>query len=138
MSFQISLTPTRRAAAYFIGEVRDKLVEALVDRNRANGLTQSDVAREIGVHRSVINKELRGRKDITLGRVAELAEAMGFLIDFKLVEPQIEHGVSVEVAPSVTPSKRNFLVASVGNWPTNFGAPKLAGERVGEPMEAVV
>ena len=29
------------------------------------------------MHRSVINRELRGKKDITLGRVAELAWALG-------------------------------------------------------------
>ena len=97
MSFQISLTPTRRAAGRFIGEVRDKLLKGLTDRNRKSGLTQSDIAKTIGVHRSVINRELRGRKDITLGRVAELATSMGFDLLFELVEPEFERGVNVVV-----------------------------------------
>lgn len=126
MSFQISLTPTARAAAYFIGEVRDKLVKGLVDRNRANGLTQSDIAKEIGVHRSVISRELRGRKDITLGRVAQLAEAMGFIIDFNLVEPAAERGVNAAVSAKSTNSAKGMPASfSVGGWPAEIKVQRL-------------
>lgn len=76
-SFQIGITPSRRAAARFVLAVRRALLKALAEEAKERGLTQSDIAREIGVHRSVINRELRGHKDITLGRVAELAFAMG-------------------------------------------------------------
>lgn len=86
-SFQISVSPSRRAAARYIERVRRELLKALAEENNAAGFTQSDIARAIGVHRSVINRELRGKKDITLGRVAELAFAMGRDIEFSL--PQI-------------------------------------------------
>ena len=76
-SFQISITPSRREAARFVTRVRRALQKALAEENEKRGLTQSDIAREIGVHRSVINREFRGYKDITLGRVAELSFAMG-------------------------------------------------------------
>ena len=135
MSFQILLTPTRRAASRFISEVRDKLIKGLVDSHRANGLTQSDIAKEIGVHRSVINKELRGRKDITLGRVAELAVAMGYLPDFKLVEPQIERGVNVNVVSRVSSFSGNLIQGSVGGWSSQSMEPKPVDKRV---QEAVV
>jgi transcriptional regulator with XRE-family HTH domain len=59
-----------------VTSVRRALQKALVEED-AHGLTQSAIARAIGVHRSVINRELRGEKDITLSRVAELAYAMG-------------------------------------------------------------
>ena len=72
-SFQISITPSRRVAARFVTGVRRKILKAL----EQEGLKQTDIARAIGVHRSVINRELRGKKDITLGRTAELAWAMG-------------------------------------------------------------
>jgi transcriptional regulator with XRE-family HTH domain len=84
MSFQILLSPSRRAAARFISDVRRKLLMALAQESSSSGLTQSDLAREINVHRSVINRELRGYKDITLGRVAELAHAMGREVVFEL------------------------------------------------------
>lgn len=76
-SFQISLTPSRREAARFVTRVRRVIQKALAEEEKKRGLTQSDIARTIGVHRSVINREIRGYKDITLGRVAELAYAMG-------------------------------------------------------------
>jgi DNA-binding phage protein len=87
-SFQITITPTRRAAARFITDVRRKLQKAAADEKIARGVTQSSIARDIGVHRSVINRELRGQKDLTLGRVAELAAALGRDIQFELVPPK--------------------------------------------------
>jgi predicted XRE-type DNA-binding protein len=69
--------------------VRRAFQKALAEEARASGLTQSEIARRLGVHRSVINRELRGTKDITLGRVGELAWAMGREISFEL--PKIHH-----------------------------------------------
>jgi transcriptional regulator with XRE-family HTH domain len=76
MSFRITLSPSKRTAGRFIEKVRRSLLSALAEEEAATGLTQSDIARTIGVNRSVISRELRGHKDITLGRVAELASAM--------------------------------------------------------------
>ncbi len=95
MSFQISITPSRRAAARFIGSVRDLLLRSLADSHVKTGLTQSDIARTIDVHRSVINRELRGRKDITLGRIAELAFAMGLEPRLQLLEAEFEQGTNI-------------------------------------------
>lgn len=75
MSFQITLKPNRRAAARFIGDVRRAILKAYAEEKKASGLSQTDIARALDVHRSVINRELRGVKDMTLGRVAELAWA---------------------------------------------------------------
>ncbi len=86
-SFQISISPPRRAATRFINRVRRSLQKALVEEQQSRGLTQSDIARCIGVHRSVINREMRGQKDLTLGRVAELAWALGREITFELGAP---------------------------------------------------
>jgi transcriptional regulator with XRE-family HTH domain len=103
-SFQISITPSRRAAGRFISEVRRKLQKALTDENAKSGLTQSDIARTIDVHRSVINRELRGYKDITLGRLAELAFAMGLKPRFELVSEEEEFGTNISVVQT-TPHK---------------------------------
>lgn len=83
-SFQLTLSPSRRAAARFVTAVRRALLKALSEELQERGLTQSEIARVIGVHRSVINRELRGQKDITLSRVAELAYAMGRAPTFTL------------------------------------------------------
>ena len=75
-SYRISVSPSRRAASRFVAQVRRLLLSTLAEE-RKNGITQSSIARDIGVHRSVINRELQGISDISLGRVAELAVAMG-------------------------------------------------------------
>jgi transcriptional regulator with XRE-family HTH domain len=94
-SFQISITPSRRAAARFVGGVRRKILRALEEEQKKRGLKQTDLARAIGVHRSVINRELRGMKDLTLGRVAELAFALGRVPSFELPEMAYPAGSNV-------------------------------------------
>jgi hypothetical protein len=90
--FQISIAPKRRIAARFVTAVRRKLLQALEEEHSRRGLKQTDLARAIGIHRSVINRELRGKKDLTLGRVAELAWAMGRAPLFELPETVVKSG----------------------------------------------
>jgi transcriptional regulator with XRE-family HTH domain len=97
-SFQIAIKPSRRAAGRFISHVRRTLQLALAEEQEQTGITQSDVARKIDVHRSVISRELNGRKDITLGRVAELAWALGREISFDIVKPKEENGNNESIA----------------------------------------
>lgn len=105
MSFQITLKPNRKAAARFIGEVRRALLKAYADEQKVSGLSQTDIARALGVHRSVINRELRGTKDMTLGRAAELAWACKRKP--RLLLETIEHaaGSNVPQVTSATPVK---------------------------------
>lgn len=91
-SFQISLTPKRRAAARFVVRVRRALQKALADERTAGRLNQSDLAKELGVHRSEVSRELSGKRSIGVGRVAELAWAMGYEPHFELRRPQPQPG----------------------------------------------
>ncbi len=93
-SFQIAISPSKRAAGRFISKVRRALQQALVEEQAISGINQSAVAEAIGVHRSVVSRELNGRQDITLGRLAELAWAMGRGIDFQLVPMGSEVGIN--------------------------------------------
>jgi hypothetical protein len=105
-SFRILVSPSRRAAARFITQVRRAFQRAYVEEKQKRGLSQSAIAREIGVHRSVINRELVGRKDITVGRIGELAWAMGRIPFFALPESPAQLGmipikqVSVDISRS--------------------------------------
>ncbi|MHA3791596.1 helix-turn-helix domain-containing protein [Sphingomonas sp. YL-JM2C] len=99
-SFQIGVKPSRRAAARFVARVRRRLNEALAEERAANGVTQSDLARAIDVNRSVISRELNGKADITLGRIAELAWAMGREVEFDLVQPEVAPGANVPITIS--------------------------------------
>jgi predicted XRE-type DNA-binding protein len=101
-SFQIGLSPSRRAAGRFISRVRRALQRAVVEEGERSAINQSKIAEAIGVHRSVISRELNGRQDITLGRIAELAWAMGREIEFELVRPEIDARANVpRVVPGV-------------------------------------
>ena len=91
-SFRITVSPSKRAAGRFVHGVRRSIQKALAEEQSKRGLTQTAIARAIGVHRSVINRELRGKKDMTLGRVAELAWAMGRKPFFDLLEPMQQQG----------------------------------------------
>lgn len=75
MSYQIAIPKTRRAAARFIQQVRAQLLRAVAEAE----VSQADIARELGVNRSVVNRELRGTSDLSLGRVAEIAVILGYL-----------------------------------------------------------
>lgn len=92
-SFRISITPSRRAAARFVTQVRRAFQKAYAEEQKKSGLSQAAIARAIGVHRSVINRELMGRKDITVGRIGELAWAMGRVATFGLAETFLDTAV---------------------------------------------
>lgn len=98
-SFQITISPTRRAAARFIATVRRAIQQALVEEYKDRGLTQSDIARVLKVHRSVINREIRGDKDLTLGRIGELAHALGRDPIFSLPRKRKRDGANLPPPP---------------------------------------
>lgn len=75
-SFRTTITPSRQAAVHFVRLVRRQLQKALMVEKDERNLSQSEVARIIGVDRSVISREVNGTRDLTLGRLAELAYAM--------------------------------------------------------------
>ena len=88
-SFRLSVSPHRRAAARFVSKVHRRLQKAYAE---APDVTQTAIANSLGVHRSVINRQLRGHKDMSLGRVAELAWAMGYEPEFDLVKEGTVNG----------------------------------------------
>ena len=98
-SFQIAVEPSRKAAARFVLQVRRNLQKAFVEEQTARGLSQSEIARLLKVHRSVINRELKGFKDMTLGRVGELAWAMGRMPSFSIESSIQSAGTNIPPVP---------------------------------------
>lgn len=76
MSFRISIPPNRRAALRLLSSVRQQLLAALASETDASGRTQADIARELGVNRSVISRFLSGSRDMMVGNLAEVAWAL--------------------------------------------------------------
>lgn len=118
-SFQISITPSRRAAGRFIAKVRRSIQKALADEEAKgnDGIRQADIARAIGVNRSVIHREIRGHKDLTLGRVAELAWALGYEPDFVLRRIELEQGCN---AATDTPGANPFIEVEQATTSSRF------------------
>jgi hypothetical protein len=113
MSFQISLAPNRRAAARFIGKVRRRLQRALIENPEVK---RTQIANALGVHRSVITRQLKGAQDMSLGRVAEIAWSLGYEPSFELVRVSIKPGDNHETAPIpailITPNIRTVSTSS--------------------------
>jgi plasmid maintenance system antidote protein VapI len=102
MSLRIAITPKERAAGRFVTRVRRAIQKALAEEHVNNGTTQSDIARAIGVNRSVISREIRGHKDLTLSRVAEIAWALGRRASFDL--PKTDLAAGANVASTMAPA----------------------------------
>jgi Helix-turn-helix len=120
MSFQITISPSRRAAARFVIAVRRAIQKAYVEEQKAAGLTQTGIARALGVHRSVINRELRGKKDLTLGRVAELAWAMGRVPTLEIAK---NTNVLSSNLPPISSAKPNSMLMGIATIAATTSAP---------------
>jgi transcriptional regulator with XRE-family HTH domain len=125
-SFQITLTPSKRAAGRFVSRVRRAIQRALAEEEKKRGITQSDLARAIGVNRSVINREIRGHKDMTIGRVAELAWALGRKPIFDLPE------ITIQSESNIPPQRE--LVLPVANTVSQI----VASASTTVPIEQIV
>ncbi len=106
MSFQISIPPSRQVAARFVDKVRHALLKAVME----SGISQSEIARRLGINRSVIHRELKGYQDITLGRAAQLAWAVGKRATFTLEEQSADSSNMPKVEFSVRMETSNKLV----------------------------
>ena len=113
-SFRTSLTPHRRAAARFVVGVRHALQRALAEEGKSRGLTQTAIADALGVHRSVVSRELRGVRDMSLGRVAELSAVMGLEPHFELRRLVVQAGRNTPVEIEAAPATPAASIASGG------------------------
>jgi transcriptional regulator with XRE-family HTH domain len=91
-SFQFDVGGRARKAGRFIGRVRDELLKALSEKKAKEGLTQQALATKLGVHRSLINRQLSGESNLTLRSLADLAWAMDMDLKFELQERETAVG----------------------------------------------
>lgn len=117
-SLRTLVSPNRRAAARLVGQTRRRLQKALTDRPHVK---RTKIADALGVHRSVITKHFNGTQDMTLGRAAELAWALGYEAEFVLhdmkqsAETNMQAGTCPAFDRVVVPSKsatRHTLVSA--------------------------
>lgn len=93
-SYRLSIDPKSRKVGRFLGSVRREIIKAFAEEKSSRNLSQADIARELGVHRSVINRQLMGTENMTLRRVGEFAWALGRELQFSLVKPADRAGAN--------------------------------------------
>jgi len=95
MSYQIKIDPKSRKAARFISQLQKKIQEVLA----ASGMTQQEVAKILGVDRSVVNRRLKGSANLTARSIAEFAYAF-------------DKDIVVEFVDKVQAERANWTVAT--------------------------
>jgi len=71
-----------------VSEMNAKVVgRELKDSRQALGLTQAEVAKRLGVSTSYISAVEAGRRNLTLGQLANIANAMRLGIDVSFIRP---------------------------------------------------
>ncbi len=71
-----------------VSEVHAKVVgRELRDTRQALGLTQAEVAERLGVSASYVSAVEAGRRNLTLGQLANIANAMRLGIDISFTRP---------------------------------------------------
>lgn len=85
MSFRMKIDPKERQVARFMGDVERAFQRAFIAAKKERKLTQQQIAMMLGVNRSAINRRLLGRENMTQRTLAEMAWAMGYDVEVKLV-----------------------------------------------------
>ena len=105
-SFMFDIGEKARKAARFIWHVRSELQRALIAEKATRKLTQQAIADQLGVNRSVINRQLMGEENLTLRSVAEIAWALGWEPVFELRKPPVSEGSNQVRQPPRTETVR--------------------------------
>lgn len=101
MSYQLKITPRQRKAGRFIATVRRQIQKAYSEEKDAGRVNQSELAKELGVSRSVVSRRLRGLQNLTIRSIADLAWALDREIIFELKRPSTRTGGNnIETATS--------------------------------------
>jgi transcriptional regulator with XRE-family HTH domain len=85
-SYQMRLTDRERKVGRAVYRTQRQIIRALAKAKDKKGLTQQALAEKLGVDRSVINRRVTGRANLTLRTLAELAWALGCELDVQFVE----------------------------------------------------
>jgi DNA-binding transcriptional regulator LsrR (DeoR family) len=125
-SFQTAVSPSQRAGARFIGLVRRTLQKALLEEAKRHNLTQAEVARRIGIDRSIVNRELRGVENLTIRRVGELVWAMNRVPEFRALERVLSAGSNQTSVVSSPAASVNLAQTAANSNAVNF-APQQQG-----------
>lgn len=76
MSFHLEIDPKRNAGNRLIFRIIREIQRAYAEEKTDRKLTQQEVAERLGVNRSVVNRWLQGKENLTVRSLGELMWAM--------------------------------------------------------------
>ena len=88
MSYQIKIDHKSLKVARSIAKMQSKIQQAYVE----SGKTQQEIATILNVDRSVVNRRLKEKSNLTERSIAEIAYALGREIEFELTIPVVAPG----------------------------------------------
>ncbi len=88
--------PDNRRKLYLqlIGTIESQLREAYAKRHEMDGLTQAEIARRLDINKSVVNRRLNGRTNLTVESLADMLWALKHCIHVDIYDPDDEDNVS--------------------------------------------
>jgi transcriptional regulator with XRE-family HTH domain len=90
------------------------VVEQLLERADALGMSRADIAREYGCSPQYLTKLLAGMQNLTIDTIARLAHVVGATVEVVFVTPNQQRGTSAQSMPpgtsrtELTPSRRTL------------------------------
>lgn len=105
MSFRPRTPHHSMLGASLVSETKEKLLEIFLEVKAKIGITQAELARRLGVDRSVINRQLHNEADLSLMRVGEIAAILGRRVQIVFAEED-----------AVTTGFRNEAPDALVNW----------------------
>jgi hypothetical protein len=94
-SYEFDIGEKARSGSRFLNDVRDEIRRALSVEKGKRKLTQQMIAEKLGVHRSVVNRQIMGLENLTAKSIGELLWAIGWEPHFEARElADQEHGAN--------------------------------------------
>jgi transcriptional regulator with XRE-family HTH domain len=102
MSYKKVFARKDRIASRFLAQVHAEITQAAVKAKRDDGLTQRQVADELGVDKSVVSRILSGVGNPTLRTLGELSAALGYRPELVLHKLNTASGSNSYVVQNLT------------------------------------
>jgi transcriptional regulator with XRE-family HTH domain len=126
MSYRLKIDQRSMKAAKFIAKLQAEIQRALVE----SGLTQQEVAERLGVDRSVINRRLKGKANLTARSICDFAYAFdqNVVVKFTTTAPSSRINYAIRTSNSDEKSTIEKPDISMMLPSTKSGHAKIFGE----------
>ncbi|MFQ5534691.1 MAG: helix-turn-helix domain-containing protein [Sphingomonadales bacterium] len=110
----MNIDPRRKAFVRLIGQIQHELRAAFASQKRAKGISKTDVARNIGRHKSFVTRHLNGTANMTLETLSDLA----FALEHDVIVRLDSRSRARPVATNIRYDDEHFVFSS-GEMPRN-------------------